>query len=109
MEALHPGGTINLSWVVDNDTLDLKISDDGPGIPDEIIDTLFEPFVTSGKRQGTGLGLAIAKKIVEEHGGNIAVISESGGGACFIVSLAFQDGHKPQNENVEPELKGARR
>ena len=63
------------------------MSDTGPGIPDEIQDTLFEPFVTHGKATGTGLGLAIAKKIAQDHGGTIAVESVSGQGATFIICL----------------------
>ena len=46
-----------------------ELSDNGPGIPDEIKGSLFESFVSSGKEQGTGLGLAIVKKIIDEHHG----------------------------------------
>ncbi|MFN2227717.1 MAG: ATP-binding protein, partial [Anaerolineae bacterium] len=61
--------------------------DTGPGIPDEIRDTMFEPFVTYGKPTGTGLGLAIARKAVEDHGGTIAVESSSGRGATFTIRV----------------------
>ncbi|MDH5631384.1 MAG: ATP-binding protein [Gammaproteobacteria bacterium] len=50
--------------------VELTINDNGPGISDDLIDRLFEPYVT-GKEKGTGLGLAIVRKIVEEHNGNI--------------------------------------
>ncbi len=49
----------------------LSLQDNGPGIPEDLLPQLFEPYVTS-KRKGTGLGLAIVKKIVEEHGGTLS-------------------------------------
>jgi len=68
-------------------SVELRLRDTGPGIPETIRDTLFEPFVTCGKAMGTGLGLAIAKKTVEDHCGTIAVDSMPGQGATFIVRL----------------------
>jgi len=65
----------------------LRTHDTGPGIPTEIRETLFAPFVTYGKEHGTGLGLAICKQFVEAHGGTISVKSESGDGATFEVRL----------------------
>ncbi|MEA3292027.1 MAG: ATP-binding protein, partial [Pseudomonadota bacterium] len=60
--------------------VELVIEDNGPGFPEEMIERIFEPYVTS-KKKGTGLGLAIVKRIVEEHGGMIrAGNAESGGG-----------------------------
>ena len=67
--------------------MEFCLSDTGPGIPTEIRDTMFEPFVTFGKPTGTGLGLAIAKKAVEDHGGSIAVESEPGQGATFTIRV----------------------
>lgn len=72
--------------------LHLVVEDTGPGIPDELQATLFEPFVTGrkreGKRTGTGLGLAIARRIVERHGGQLSVgRSEELGGARFDIIL----------------------
>jgi signal transduction histidine kinase len=49
----------------------ITILDNGPGIPDSIRRTLFDPFVTAGKPNGTGLGLTLAHRIAEEHGGNV--------------------------------------
>lgn len=54
----------------------IRVKDAGHGIPPDIIGQVFQPFVTSGKRNGTGLGLAICKNIIEAHGGDIYVTSE---------------------------------
>lgn len=66
--------------------VELAVSDDGPGIPTEMLANLFEPYVTS-KPKGTGLGLAIVKKIVEEHGGRIWVENMPASGACIMIRL----------------------
>lgn len=65
----------------------VRISDDGPGVPAAIRDTLFEPFVSSGKANGTGLGLAIANKIVHDHQGSIAVEETSAAGTVFLIRI----------------------
>ena len=74
--------------IVDNAQkwIELTIADNGPGLPEGFGERWFEPYTTS-KARGTGLGLAVAKKIVEEHGGNIRAENRSGGGAMFILRL----------------------
>jgi signal transduction histidine kinase len=70
------------------DWLVLDLEDEGPGVPAEIRDTLFEPFVTAGKKRGTGLGLAVARRFVGDHGGTIELVAPAaGGGACFRLTL----------------------
>jgi signal transduction histidine kinase len=86
-EALKPGQTVEISWEMIESNLKLIIQDNGPGIPEEIREKLFEPFVTSGKDTGTGLGLSISKKIVEDHNSTLAVASETGSGAAFIITI----------------------
>jgi signal transduction histidine kinase len=82
--------------VVDRETnVDVVVEDDGPGVAEELRETLFEPFVTGrkrdGARTGTGLGLAIARRMVERHDGTITVgDSEELGGAMFVVTLPKQ-------------------
>jgi len=66
--------------------VELKITDTGPGIAEEMFDQLFEPYVTT-KPKGSGLGLAIVKKIVEEHGGMIFAENAEKGGASIIIRL----------------------
>ena len=66
----------------------ITVKDNGPGIPDDISKTLFEPFVTKQKQNGTGLGLAIVKQYIIAHGGEIKVNNDKG--AVFTISLPLQ-------------------
>ena len=70
----------------------VRVSDDGPGIPEADISNLFEPFFRvdrsrSKKTGGYGLGLSICKRIMEAHGGNIVAQNNSGRGASFLLTL----------------------
>jgi two-component system sensor kinase FixL len=67
----------------------IEVADRGPGIPAEVRERLFEPFVTT-KRAGTGLGLAIARRVVEAHGGRISAEPRDGGGAVFRIVLPVE-------------------
>ena len=82
VQAVGPGGRI----AVDGSGRTLVFSDNGPGIPPEILEKIFTPFLTS-KTKGTGLGLAIAHKIVEAHGGAIEAKNGPEGGAVFTIRL----------------------
>ena len=64
----------------------IEVADHGPGIPEEDRERIFEPFFT-GKTQGTGLGLAVARRVIEQHGGTIAVHTHPGGGALFRAEI----------------------
>ncbi len=66
------------------------VSDNGPGIPDDVRDRVFQPFFTSRAR-GTGLGLSIVQKIVVNHDGRVAVGSSASGGASLVVSLPLAE------------------
>jgi PAS domain S-box-containing protein len=66
--------------------VELVIADDGPGIPGDITDRVFNPFFTT-KPQGSGLGLAIVRKIVDAHDGRIDVTTSAGRGTAFTVTL----------------------
>lgn len=70
----------------------IKISDNGCGIPKDIIDRIFEPFVTTKEvGKGTGLGLSLAYTILERHNGTITVESSTGNGATFTIQLPCHD------------------
>jgi signal transduction histidine kinase len=86
-DAMEQGGIFTITSDLNDNCVEFHLKDTGPGIPKQIQDTLFEPFVSWGKEHGTGLGLAIARKIVEDHGGDIEVMSEAGQGADFIIRL----------------------
>ncbi len=92
IEALAGRGTIRVRAEVRASGLDrppmvaLVVSDDGPGLPDEVQDRLFRPFVTT-KPQGSGLGLAIVRKIVDAHEGRIDVLTRPGQGTTFTILL----------------------
>jgi K+-sensing histidine kinase KdpD len=80
------GAYIDIAAILhEANTILITITDNGPGIPPEIANTLFEPFVTKQKAGGTGLGLAIVKQFITAHGGRISV--ENNPGAVFSIVL----------------------
>ena len=64
----------------------IEVADRGEGVPESEREKIFEPFHT-GKTQGTGLGLAVVRRVIEQHGGTIAVLSNPGGGALFRAEI----------------------
>ncbi len=68
----------------------LQLKDDGVGFPEDLLNNIFDPYVTN-KPKGTGLGLAIVKKIIEEHGGSIMAENSSEGGAMISIELPVVD------------------
>ncbi len=82
------GGRVEVGCRVAGDQTHIWVADTGPGIPPEVLETIFDPFVTT-KEAGTGLGLSIVKRIVERHGGEVKVES-SAQGTRITFSLAAQ-------------------
>jgi two-component system, NtrC family, sensor histidine kinase HydH len=70
----------------ENGKLVIEVADRGGGVPDEDREKIFEAFHTS-KTQGTGLGLAVVRRVIEQHGGKIAVLANPGGGALFRAEI----------------------
>ena len=75
----------------------IAVRDTGPGIPPTVLSHIFEPLYST-KSGGVGLGLAIARRIIEQHGGQITVHSKDGKGTCFMVLLPVEPANNPQQE-----------
>ncbi len=90
IEAMPEGGKLRVESFCEGDDVVLRVTDSGVGIPDEIADRLFEPFVTAGKPKGTGLGLAVVQKVVHDHQGTIELSKPEGGGSAFTMRLPFR-------------------
>lgn len=89
-EALSPdGGQVAVTTLGGPSCLRIEVWDNGPGIPAEIQDSVFQPLFTYGKPHGTGLGLAIAKRIVEDHGGELFLHAGEKTGTSFKISMPF--------------------
>lgn len=86
-DAVSRNGKISLAISERDHGVSFSVRDNGKGIPTEIHSTLFEPFVTYGKKKGTGLGLASVKRLVELHEGTISFTSEPGIGTEFIITI----------------------
>jgi signal transduction histidine kinase len=86
-DAMEEGGTIRFDIIPDGEYVLFRIQNQGKGIPPEVKDRIFEPFVTFGKQRGTGLGLAIVKKVIDQHGGKIRFDSVPGVGTTFYVHI----------------------
>ena len=78
--------SIHIVIAIENDSISITLSDNGPGFPEMDFEKLLEPYVTTRKK-GTGLGLAIVSKIMEDHGGSMHLSSADNGGA--LVCLKF--------------------
>ncbi|CAG0993749.1 partial Globin-coupled histidine kinase, partial [Gammaproteobacteria bacterium] len=85
-QAMNGQGQIDVLAARDNGKCRIEIADRGPGVSPEVRDRLFQPFVTS-KHRGSGLGLAIAKRVIEAHGGTIALAPRPEGGTIARIEM----------------------
>ena len=90
--------TIATSYLKDKEQLEIKVTDNGVGIPEENINKIFEPRFTT-KKEGHGIGLVTCKKIIENHKGKILVESQKGKGSTFSIILPLKE--KPDQVSVE--------
>jgi signal transduction histidine kinase len=90
IQASPPQGSVTVKTRPINGTVEIAVIDRGSGIAKNHLENIFNPFFTT-KSKGTGLGLAIVSKIVDQHGGKIAVESEAGSGSVFRVYLPTRE------------------
>jgi len=87
-EAVPTGsGKIDIVLRRAGESLEIRIEDNGPGIADAVRERLFEPFVSHGKENGTGMGLTVVQKILQDHGGEVAVERTSASGTTFRLNI----------------------
>src|SRR6266436_1061312 len=98
MQEEDHGGTlrVDVQPAIQNDRegVELRLSDTGPGVPEELREEIFNPFVTT-KKTGVGLGLSIVSKIVDGHHGSIRVENAAGGGAVFTIFFPLEETPEP--------------
>ncbi len=99
VEASQSGSRVQVSLEPEGDLALIRIVDHGHGVPDDMIGSLFDPFVTS-KSNGTGLGLAMTHEILREHGGSVAYSATPDGGATFTLSLPVGPTESVQQEQT---------
>lgn len=95
LDVMSEGGRITITEKMQNyqqlgQVAVIRISDDGPGIPQNMLERVFEPFFST-KEEGSGLGLSIARRIIEEHGGQINLHSIEGQGTTFEILLPCEE------------------
>ncbi len=94
IDAVPPKGTIEIEFRQQTDGYTVAVKDNGPGIPDETKNKIFDPFYST-KDGGTGLGLSISRKIIESYGGTLLLSDADTGGACLTVFLPAQNSGSP--------------
>lgn len=78
---------VGTRWLEETGEAELFVTDDGPGMPEEIQGRLFEPFASTKGQRGTGLGLAVSRKLVEQHGGKVEVVATGASGTTVAIRL----------------------
>lgn len=97
-QASDDGGNISVRVNADRNAVHVHIEDDGPGVSEDQLDKIWDPFFTT-KDKGTGLGLGIVKKIVELHGGAVEIGNRPAGGAQVAIRLPIQ---QEESESWKP-------
>ncbi len=86
---------VRTDWDADNAMARVVVADNGPGLDETDVPSIFQVFASTKGSSGTGLGLPVSQKIIREHGGRIVVQSRPGQGATFIVELPMPGGSDP--------------
>lgn len=91
LQAAGPNATVDVESRLDGQMAEIRVTDNGPGVPAALRQRIFEPFFTS-RPDGTGLGLAVVRSVAEAHGGDIRLDSSEGAGARFVLRLPLAAG-----------------
>jgi PAS domain S-box-containing protein len=100
------GGRVNLSTGATSKAVEIRVADNGAGMPEEVVRKIYDPFFTTksnpaeGQRKGTGLGLAVTYGIVQEHSGTIEVSSTVGEGTVFRLEFPVVEGTPARHSNA---------
>jgi signal transduction histidine kinase len=86
-DAMEQGGVLNIRTWADAQFIYVEFKDNGKGIPPEMLERLFEPFVSTKGENGSGLGLFVSYEIITNHQGKIDVQSAQGEGTTFTIAL----------------------
>jgi PAS domain S-box-containing protein len=99
IEASPPGSCVTVRGLIEGDEFVLRVSDQGPGVPPDLREAIFEPFVSTKTSQlstgGMGLGLALVRRALDAANGSIAVTEAAGGGAEFIARIPLAETSVP--------------
>ena len=97
-------GMVEIDLFASEGVLTIRITDNGPGVPESIRGSLFDPFVSEGKQNGTGLGLTLAHLIAQEHGGSVDLVSTRRGETTFALRIACGVTNYPSEQEVTAEV-----
>ena len=86
-DAMPEGGSLTVTTIEHSGYVRIDFTDTGTGMPEEVKNRIFEPFMTFGKKHGTGLGMAIVKKVIDDHKGKIEIDSVMGKGTTISIYL----------------------
>lgn len=99
---------VSVSITGDETTAGITVTDSGPGVADDVRNSLFDPFVTSGKQKGTGLGLTLAYTVAREHDGSVKLVSSRPGETIFTLTISRAtvppDPRRPPSSTRRPQL-----
>lgn len=110
-DAITGSGTIHVGIALTGtnaENVHISVSDDGPGIPPQLLDRIFEPLFTT-KRNGTGLGLAIARRLMERQGGSLTAENRPEGGSAFHLLMPAGKASSPLMQHLASETPGVKR
>ncbi|MEJ5241121.1 MAG: response regulator [Anaerolineales bacterium] len=106
IQAMPQGGVVRLWATLRNQVIEIYLQDSGPGIPPEVRSHIFEPFFST-REGGIGLGLTVSYNIITSHGGQLDLVTDRPGGACFRISLPVA--HSVHSSEVKHETSFADR